>query len=116
LKIEKTFLFCFTSLILTPLCHKTTTPSLNTGIQAITCCVGLVIAQVVGWAKPDPTTKWRQLREHLPIATLGRYFCHFRDERITSRGDLGDPEGNEMESEEMKEGSPKGHDRECEKA
>jgi hypothetical protein len=32
------------------------------------------------------------------------------------RGNPDDPGGNEMESEEMKEGPPKGQDRECEKA
>jgi hypothetical protein len=47
----------------------------------------IVIAQVVGWEKLDPTTKWQQLREHLSIVTLGRYSRHFRDERITSRGE-----------------------------
>jgi hypothetical protein len=46
-----------------------------------------VIAQVVGWENPEPTTKWRQLREHLPTVTLGRYSHHFRDEVITSMGE-----------------------------
>jgi hypothetical protein len=32
--------------------------------------VGIVIAQVVGWAKPDPTTKWRQLRDTILNVTL----------------------------------------------
>jgi hypothetical protein len=30
-------------------------------------------------------------------------------------GNPGEPGGNEMESEEMKEGPPKGQDRECER-
>jgi hypothetical protein len=46
-----------------------------------------VIAQVVGWENPNPTTKWKKLREHLPTITLGRYSCHFRDEVITSKNE-----------------------------
>ena len=34
-----------------------------------------VIAQVVCWENIDPTTKWWQLRGHLPTITLGR--CPF---------------------------------------
>jgi hypothetical protein len=46
-----------------------------------------VIEQVVGWENPDPTTKWRQLRENLPTVTLGRCYRHFRGEVVTSRGE-----------------------------
>ena len=49
--------------------------------------------------KPDPTTKWRQLRDHLSTVTLSRCSHHFRGEVVTSRGGipvtLG---GKEMES------------------
>jgi hypothetical protein len=48
------------------------------------CLIVHFIAQVVGWENPDPTTKWRQLRENLPIVTLGRCSCHFRGEVVTS--------------------------------
>jgi hypothetical protein len=46
-----------------------------------------VIAQVVGWEKPDPTINWRQLRGNLPTVTLGRCLRHFKDEVVTSRGE-----------------------------
>jgi hypothetical protein len=46
-----------------------------------------VIAQVVGWEKPDPTTKWRQIGGNLPTVTLGRCPRHFRGEVVTSRGE-----------------------------
>jgi hypothetical protein len=47
--------------------------------------IGYVIAQVVGWENPDPTTNWRQLRECLPTVTLCRCSRHFRGEVVTSR-------------------------------
>jgi hypothetical protein len=46
-----------------------------------------VIAQVVGCAKPDSTTNWRQLGGHLPTVTLGRCHRHFRGELVASRGE-----------------------------
>ena len=53
----------------------------------------IVMTRSVGWEKYDPTTKWRQLREHLPTVTLGMHSRHFRDQRITSGGSSGDLRG-----------------------
>jgi hypothetical protein len=46
-----------------------------------------VIAQVVGWENPNPTTNWRKLGERLPTITLDKCSCHFRGEIVTSRGE-----------------------------
>jgi hypothetical protein len=43
----------------------------------------------------------KQLQEHLPTVTLDRHSPRFNDDAITTRGNLGDPRGFEMESEMM---------------
>jgi hypothetical protein len=45
------------------------------------------IAQVVGWENPDPNLNMVINKRKLPTIILGRYFCHFRDKVITSKGE-----------------------------
>jgi hypothetical protein len=66
-----------------------------------------VIAQVVGWAKPDPTTKasattWESYTQcHLDVGpALGGWL------RWLLVGDHGDPKGNDKDEGKCKEKSP----------
>jgi hypothetical protein len=67
-----------------------------------------VIAQIVGWTKLDPIHKVGQLWEYLPTVTLDRYSPCFSDDKSPQGGNPGDPRGIAMESDMMKDGSPKG--------
>jgi hypothetical protein len=69
----------------------------------------LVISQVVGWEKPDPTTKASATTKEIihPMSPRCRS-CTSRLTRSLYGGDPDDPRGNEMGMDRDGSGSPRG--------
>ena len=67
-----------------------------------------VIAQVLVWENPDPTTNWWQLREHLPTVTLCKCSHKFIGEVVTSRRESRWPRGDWDGKRDVGMDAPKG--------
>jgi hypothetical protein len=63
--------------------------------------MGSVIAQIVGWAKPDPKHRSVTNTGVPTTVTLDRHSRRFSDDKSPQGGNPDDPRGTEMESEMM---------------